>query len=309
MEQRFGGSVGKLLLHLEVVNEAGGRPDLPTLVRRLFVRFPFWPALLLPEPYSPRWATAVVNWGTLAVVVAGFAVTFFRGAARSPTCSRGRASSTDSTGDAPRGARPSVSESVSRTAGPCFPGYATAMSRKPYVAGDVEVSFDPGLCFHAAEWSGAFPQVFDTSATPWIRPEKASAAELQRVVARCPSGALQFRRLQTTGPTAPRAASLSLVPATGVLATVMANGPVVLTGPVVVLRQRRARVVREAERVAFCRCGASVTKPFCDGSHAKAGFRAPWTAPSRLAPRARRCGGRGSSRRGRRARWPTRSDG
>jgi len=148
------------------------------------------------------------------------------------------------------------------------------MSRTPYVAGDVEVSFDAGLCFHAAECVRALPQVFDTSARPWIRPEKASPAELQRVVARCPSGALQFRRIESRGPTAPRATSLSLVPATGVTATVMPNGPVILTGPVVV-KDAAGAVVREADRVALCRCGASATKPFCDGAHTKAGFRAP----------------------------------
>jgi CDGSH-type Zn-finger protein len=26
-------------------------------------------------------------------------------------------------------------------------------------------------------------------------------------------------------------------------------------------------------KVAFCRCGQSSNKPFCDGTHAKVGFR------------------------------------
>lgn len=32
--------------------------------------------------------------------------------------------------------------------------------------------------------------------------------------------------------------------------------------------------IREGKVVALCRCGRSNDKPFCDGSHARAGFRA-----------------------------------
>ena len=37
---------------------------------------------------------------------------------------------------------------------------------------------------------------------------------------------------------------------------------------------------------ALCRCGASATKPFCDGSHRHNGFEASGTSPGPAAPSA-----------------------
>ena len=50
------------------------------------------------------------------------------------------------------------------------------------------------------------------------------------------------------------------------------DGPVQLRGNVHVLDATGA-VAGVTTRAALCRCGQSGTKPFCDGSHARAGFR------------------------------------
>jgi CDGSH-type Zn-finger protein len=52
---------------------------------------------------------------------------------------------------------------------------------------------------------------------------------------------------------------------------VSANGPLVCAGALVVTAADGS-VLREAESLAFCRCGASQNKPFCDGSHRGAEF-------------------------------------
>ncbi|MBC7562164.1 MAG: CDGSH iron-sulfur domain-containing protein [Gemmatimonadaceae bacterium] len=50
------------------------------------------------------------------------------------------------------------------------------------------------------------------------------------------------------------------------------NGPLVLTGPVNLVREDGS-LLREADSMALCRCGASREAPFCDGSHRVTVFR------------------------------------
>jgi CDGSH-type Zn-finger protein len=50
------------------------------------------------------------------------------------------------------------------------------------------------------------------------------------------------------------------------------NGPLVLQGPVRV-ENAVGEVIREADSMALCRCGASRELPFCDGSHRVTDFR------------------------------------
>ncbi len=68
------------------------------------------------------------------------------------------------------------------------------MARKTYVSPDVDVSFDPEVCRHAAECVKGLPAVFDSKARPWIQPANAPADDVVAVVGRCPSGALQIER-------------------------------------------------------------------------------------------------------------------
>jgi CDGSH-type Zn-finger protein len=56
--------------------------------------------------------------------------------------------------------------------------------------------------------------------------------------------------------------------------TALDNGPYLVKGPVAVVDAEGNRFPAERETIALCRCGGSTTKPFCDGTHTKAGFRA-----------------------------------
>jgi CDGSH-type Zn-finger protein len=53
------------------------------------------------------------------------------------------------------------------------------------------------------------------------------------------------------------------------------NGPYIVRGPVRVVDAdgNECELPTGKPNVALCRCGRSATKPFCDGTHAKSGFR------------------------------------
>jgi len=130
-----------------------------------------------------------------------------------------------------------------------------------YATPEITVTFDPGRCIHAAECVRGLPQVFDTSRPRWIRPERATAAEVAAVIARCPTGALHYTL--TTGD----AESID-----GVTVRVTRNGPIYVRGTVRV-EGEEGRVIAEDVRVALCRCGKSANQPFCDGTHRTTGFK------------------------------------
>ncbi len=142
------------------------------------------------------------------------------------------------------------------------------MKRLQVYEGDgVLVSFDPNLCIHSARCLNTLPAVFDVSKKRWISPEAASSDEVAAAVAKCPSGALQVVRAGEV-----RAAPAAAVPAIPEV-TARPNGPLLVRGSV--------RFVKETGEVvdkvscALCRCGATGTAPFCDGSHNRIGFRSP----------------------------------
>jgi CDGSH-type Zn-finger protein len=52
----------------------------------------------------------------------------------------------------------------------------------------------------------------------------------------------------------------------------MENGPIIVKGKIELKNSKGEKIPTE-ETIAFCRCGASKNKPFCDGSHNAVGFK------------------------------------
>jgi CDGSH-type Zn-finger protein len=52
------------------------------------------------------------------------------------------------------------------------------------------------------------------------------------------------------------------------------DGPLIIRGNFQIRGQDGTAIPAGRKVVALCRCGWSALKPFCDGSHARTGFRA-----------------------------------
>ena len=137
------------------------------------------------------------------------------------------------------------------------------MARKDYPSEQIVVSFDLERCIHSEECVRGLPDVFDPSGRPWIRPDRARSDRVAEVVIRCPTGALQFEG-RDGGAAEP-------IPQENVIA-VGVNGPLYVRGDIQI-KGPLGETLLEDTRVAFCRCGESRNKPFCDNSHKQVSFR------------------------------------
>lgn len=131
-----------------------------------------------------------------------------------------------------------------------------------YEGAEVTVSFNPRLCSHAAECGRLASHIFNPEQKPWVQPDQGTLAEVQAVVAACPSGALQY---STTG-----AAPETLLAERPAI-MVQKDGPYWVTG--VPIADDPGAVGQSGEKYVLCRCGLSGNKPFCDGTHRDKGWK------------------------------------
>lgn len=134
---------------------------------------------------------------------------------------------------------------------------------KTYTNGEVTVRWEPAKCIHSARCIKGLPNVFDTGQRPWISLEGSSTTNIIAQVDKCPSGALSHYLNSTVEAIAEVAAEQII--------EVMPNGPLLVYGNIT-LKHADGTTEQKHKVSAFCRCGASANKPFCDGAHRKAGF-------------------------------------
>lgn len=136
---------------------------------------------------------------------------------------------------------------------------------RKYTNGEVTVVWKPDICIHSTLCFRGLPDVFDPRKRPWVTPEGADTARIIEQVKSCPSGALSFYLNEAEV----EAGKVELE--TETIVEVSPNGPLMVYGNVTV-KHADGTQSKQNRVTAFCRCGASSNKPFCDGSHRKVGF-------------------------------------
>lgn len=105
--------------------------------------------------------------------------------------------------------------------------------------------------------------MFDPQKRPWVTPEGATTEQITDQIKKCPSGAISYYMNSETGEDVKVDAETTV--------ETIPNGPLLVYGNVTV-KDVTGNLTKKNNVTAFCRCGGSSNKPFCDGSHKKIGF-------------------------------------
>lgn len=135
--------------------------------------------------------------------------------------------------------------------------------KKEYTNGEVTVIWKPDTCIHSKLCWTQLTNVFNPKIRPWINMLGASTDEIIEQVKKCPSGALSYYKNIGSEPikeTKPEN-----------LVVVTKGGPLLVHGSITI-QDHEGNYCQKDNVTAFCRCGQSNNKPFCDGSHRKVSF-------------------------------------
>jgi uncharacterized Fe-S cluster protein YjdI len=134
---------------------------------------------------------------------------------------------------------------------------------KEYTNGEVTVTWEPEKCIHSAICVKGLPDVFKPNEKPWIKIDAASTEAIVNQVKQCPSGALGFYMTNENDKTAETMETK---------VEILENGPLLVYGTLKVTHKDGSSETKN-RTTAFCRCGASANKPYCDGAHVNAEFK------------------------------------
>jgi len=132
---------------------------------------------------------------------------------------------------------------------------------KEYSNKDLTVVWKPDVCIHAKLcWKGLL-HVFNPQNRPWVNIDGASSERIIKQVNACPSGALSIKKELKN----------EIMEGNNIKINVAENGPLLVNGTCEIVKSDGSTEIKD-KVTAFCRCGASANKPYCDGQHRKVNF-------------------------------------
>ena len=135
---------------------------------------------------------------------------------------------------------------------------------KEYESDELTVVWEAEKCIHSEKCFKGLSNVFDPNARPWINVNGADDQTIKKQIDACPSGALSYK-LHNEAAHGGEIQEEQIV-------EVIADGPLMVYGNIKV-KHPDGTGSSKNRVTAFCRCGASENKPYCDGSHKKIEFK------------------------------------
>jgi hypothetical protein len=104
---------------------------------------------------------------------------------------------------------------------------------------------------------------FNLKKKPWIKIDAAPTEALVKQVKACSSGALSYYMNDKENKTSETLETK---------VEVLEDGPLLVYG-ILTVTHKDGSEDKKNKTTAFCRCGASQNKPYCDGAHVNQGFK------------------------------------
>jgi len=167
---------------------------------------------------------------------------------------------------------------------------------RQYTNDEITVFWVPSKCIHATTCFRELIEVFNPGKRPWVNINAAPTRRIIEVVNKCPTQAIEWKynkdmseqelkaNFSTADEVTPetlsdfeeatpaKRAKSELGKAEGrAKVTIMKDGPIVVEGEFKVIGPEGSEL-KSMVMTSFCRCGASRSMPFCDGTHRKIGF-------------------------------------
>ncbi len=135
--------------------------------------------------------------------------------------------------------------------------------KREYSNKEVTVVWEAKKCIHSGICAKGLSNVFRPKVRPWVRINAASTDVIINQIKQCPTGALSYYMNNEDDKTSE---------ALETKVDVFEDGPLLVYGTLKITHKDGTSETKN-KTTAFCRCGASNNKPFCDGAHVKEAFK------------------------------------